>query len=158
LSFRLAAAGDIFGEIAALDVEARTADATAITAAKIHHLERQAFRQLWTGRPAIAARVVEFLCRGLRETTIQLESIALQPLDVRLAKFLLSALGSRQAPPGKRVPLELGFSQGELSQLLGASRPKVNAALASLEEAGVIARTLDRLFCDPEKLAVIARR
>jgi CRP/FNR family transcriptional regulator, cyclic AMP receptor protein len=108
--------------------------------------------------PAIAARVVEFLCRRLRETTIQLESIALQPLDVRLAKFLLSALGSRQAPPGKRVSLELGFSQGELSQLLGASRPKVNAALASLEEAGVIARTLDRLFCDPEKLAVIARR
>jgi hypothetical protein len=62
------------------------------------------------------------LCRRVRETTIQLESIALQPFEVRLAKFLLSALGSRQAPPGKRVPLELGFFQGELSPASAARK------------------------------------
>src|SRR5437868_4272628 len=89
-------------------------------------------------RRFFCAGIVEFLCRRLRETTAQLETIALQPLDVRLARFLVSALGSRRAPPGKRVPLELGFSQGELSQLLGASRPKVNAAMASLEKAGAV--------------------
>jgi CRP/FNR family cyclic AMP-dependent transcriptional regulator len=118
-------------EIAALDGDPRTADATALTKAKIHYLDRRAFRDLWANHPAIAIRVVEFLCRRLRETTAQLEMIALEPLDVRLARFLLGALGSRNAPPGKRVPLELGFSQSELSQLVGASRPKVNAALAS---------------------------
>jgi CRP/FNR family transcriptional regulator, cyclic AMP receptor protein len=69
----------------------------------------------------------------------------------------LAALGSRNAPPGRRIPLELGFSQSELSQLLGASRPKVNAAMASLEKAGAIRRTFDRLFCDPKKLASIAQ-
>jgi CRP/FNR family transcriptional regulator, cyclic AMP receptor protein len=62
------------------------------------------------------------------------------------------------APPGRRVPLDLGFSQGELSQLLGASRPKVNAAMGMLEQAGAIKRTLDRIFCDPGKLDEIARR
>jgi CRP-like cAMP-binding protein len=157
LSFRHATEGDIFGEIAALDGEVRTADATAITDATIHHLGSHAFRELWSSRPAIATRVIAFLCRRLRETTTQLEGIALQPLEVRLARFLLAALKSRRAPPGKRLPLELGFSQGELSQLLGASRPKVNAALASLEATRAIARTLDRLFCDPEKLARIAQ-
>jgi CRP/FNR family cyclic AMP-dependent transcriptional regulator len=157
LSFRHATEGDLFGEIAALDGDPRTADATAIAKARIHCLERHAFRDLWANHPAIAIRIVEFLCRRLRETTAQLETIALQPLDVRLARFLLSALGSRRAAPGKRVPLELGFSQGELSQLLGASRPKVNAAMASLEKAGAVGRTLDRLFCDPEKLARFAR-
>jgi CRP/FNR family cyclic AMP-dependent transcriptional regulator len=157
LSVRHATEGELFGEIAALDGDPRTADATAITKAKIHYLDRRAFRDLWADHPAIAVRVVEFLCRRLRETTAQLEAIALEPLDVRLARFLLGALGSRNAPPGKRVPLELGFSQSELSQLLGASRPKVNAALASLEKAGAVGRTLDRLFCDPEKLARIAR-
>jgi CRP/FNR family cyclic AMP-dependent transcriptional regulator len=78
-------------------------------------------------------------------------------LHVRLARFLLFALGDRRAPPGKRIPLDLGFSQGELAQLLGASRPKVNSALGELESAGAIVRTLDRLFCDPDKLAEIAR-
>lgn len=158
LSVRHATEGDLFGEIAALDGGPRTADAVAITKAKIHCLDRQKFRDVWANHAATAARVVEFVCRRLRETTAQFESVALDPLDVRLARFLLSALGSRRAPPGKRVPLELGFSQAELSQLLGASRPKVNAAIASLEKAGAVGRTLDRLFCDPEKLAQISQR
>jgi CRP-like cAMP-binding protein len=158
LSFRHAGPGELFGEIAALDGEPRSADASAMTPVIVHGLERMTFRTLWSARPPIAERVIAFLCDRLRETTIQFESIALLPLDVRLAQFLLSALGGRVAPAGQRVPLELGFSQGELSQLLGASRPKVNAAMGELERAGAIRKTLDRMFCDPGKLSAIARR
>jgi CRP-like cAMP-binding protein len=107
--------------------------------------------------PALASGVVTFLCRRIRQMTTQFESVALEPLEVRLARFILSAIGPRTAPSGRRIPLELGFSQSELSQLLGASRPKVNAAMASLEKAGAMRRTFDRLFCDPKKLARIAR-
>ena len=157
LSFRHATAGDLFGEIAALDGSVRSADATALTDVSTFALERNAFRGLWSTRPAISAGVIAFLCRRLRETSSQLEDIALHPLEVRLARFLLFALRGREAPPGKRLPLELGFSQGELAQLLGASRPKVNTALGTLESAGAVHRTLDRLFCDPVKLAQFAR-
>jgi CRP-like cAMP-binding protein len=157
LSFQVAGEGDLFGEIAALDGRGRSADATAITEARLHCLEHSAFRDLWATRPALATRVVTFLCGRLRQMTTQFESVALQPLEVRLARFIVSAIGSRGAPPGKRIPMELGFSQSELAQLLGASRPKVNAAMASLEKSGALKRTMDRLFCDPEKLAEIAR-
>jgi CRP-like cAMP-binding protein len=157
LSFQLATEGDLFGEIAALDGKPRTADATAIAETKVQCLERGAFRDLWATRPALATGLMTFLCRRLRQMTTQFESVALEPLDVRLARFILSALDSRIAREGKRIPLEFGFSQSELSQLLGASRPKVNAAMASLEKAGAIRRTLDRLFCDPEKLARIVQ-
>jgi CRP/FNR family cyclic AMP-dependent transcriptional regulator len=101
---------------------------------------------------------VTFLCRRLRDVSDRLEAVALYPMEVRLARFLLVALGERTAPPGKRVPLELGFTQTELAMLLGASRPKINAALRVLEEAGAIGRTSDRLFCDRAKLAVIAQK
>jgi CRP-like cAMP-binding protein len=157
LSFQVAHDGDLFGEIAALDGKGRSADATAITDATLHCLEHSVFRDLWAARPALARRVVTFLCGRLRQMTTQFESVALQPLDVRLARFIISALGSRGAPAGKRIPMELKFSQSELAQLLGASRPKVNAAMASLEKSGALRRTMDRLFCDPEKLADIAR-
>jgi CRP-like cAMP-binding protein len=157
LSFRHAAEGGLFGEIAALDGSPRSADATALTDVRVFVLERGAFRSLWSAWPGISAGVIAFLCRRLRDTSSQLEAIALHPLEVRLARFLLVALG-REAASAKRVPLELGFSQGELAQLLAASRPKVNLALGVLESAGAINRTLDRLFCDPAKLAAIARR
>jgi CRP/FNR family transcriptional regulator, cyclic AMP receptor protein len=158
LSFRHAVAGDLFGEIAALDGSPRTADATALTEARVHRLDRYALRELCAARPGISDGVIACLCRRLRDTSMQLESIALHPMEVRLARFFLFALNNRQVPPGKRVPLDLGFSQGELAQLLGASRPKVNAALGVLESAGAITRTMDRFFCDPAKLGQVARQ
>jgi len=56
-----------------------------------------------------------------------------------------------------RGRLELGFSQGELALLPGASRPKVNVALGALENAGAIRRTSDRIFCEPAKLGLAAQ-
>jgi CRP/FNR family transcriptional regulator, cyclic AMP receptor protein len=157
LSFQIAVAGDLIGEIAVLDGGPRSAEATALTPVLTYALERNAFRELWSANPAIANAIIVFLCWRLRDASDRLEAIALYPMEVRLARFLLVALGDRQAPPGRRVPLELGFTQGELAMLLGASRPKINAALGALENAGAIGRTSDRLFCDPAQLAQIAR-
>jgi CRP/FNR family cyclic AMP-dependent transcriptional regulator len=158
LSFQIAVAGDLIGEIALLDGRPRSAEATALTAVTVFVIERNAFRELWSAHPGIANAVVTFLCRRLRDVSDRLEALALYPMEVRLARFLLVALGERKAPPGKRVPLELGFTQTELAMLLGASRPKINSALGALEDAGAVGRTSDRLFCDRAKLAIIAQR
>jgi CRP/FNR family transcriptional regulator, cyclic AMP receptor protein len=158
LSFQIAVPGDLFGEIAVLDSRPRSAEATAITPVTTYALERSAFRELWSAHPSISNAIITFLCWRLRDASDRLEAIALYPMEVRLARFLLVALGDRRAAPGRRVPLELGFTQSELALLLGASRPKINAALGTLENAGAIGRTSDRLFCDPAKLAQIAQR
>lgn len=156
LSVRHAVSGDVVGEIAALDGRLRSAGASAITEAHALALHRTDFKAIMERFPIVALSIIDQLCDRLRDTTDQLESIALHPIEVRLARFLLLALAGRRAAPPKRVPLELGFSQSELAQLLGASRPKVNSALRELEERGAIRRTADRLFCDPALLAAIA--
>lgn len=158
LSFHIAAAGDIMGEIAVLDGGPRSAEARALTPVVTYALEREVFRELWSARPTISNAVINFLCRRLRSTNDRLEAVALYPMEVRLARFLLVALGDRDAPAGRRVPLELGFSQSELAMLIGASRPKINAALGVLENEGAIGRTSDRLFCDRAKLEMIAQK
>jgi len=157
LSFEIAGPGDFFGEIAVLDGKPRSAEGTALTDVVTFTLERAEFRKLRATHAEISDAVTSFLCRRLRNLSDKLETIALYPMDIRLARFLLGALGDRQAPPGRRVPLELQYSQSELAHLLGASRPKINAALGILEEAGAIGRTADRLFCDRAKLAAIAQ-
>jgi CRP-like cAMP-binding protein len=158
LSFQIAVPGDLIGEIAVLDGGPRSATATALTPVTAYALERSVFQELWSARPAMANAVIGFLCRRLRKASDRLEAMVLYPMEVRVARFLLAALGDREAPPGRRVPLELGFSQGELALLLGASRPKVNAALGVLENTGAIRRTSDRIFCEPAKLALAAQK
>jgi CRP-like cAMP-binding protein len=158
LSFQISKAGDLIGEIAVLDGGPRSAEATAITPVTAFTLERSALHELCSLHPSVSNAVILFLCRRIRDASDHLEAIALCPMEVRLARFLLVALGDRKALPGRRVPLELGFTQSELASLLGASRPKINVALGVLENAGAIGRTADRLFCDPEKLAHIAQQ
>lgn len=157
LSFAIAGPGDFFGEIALLDRGPRSAEATALTETIAYTLERSDFQHLRSAYPAISDSAISFLCRRLRDVSQKFETVALCPIEVRLARFLLNALGNRQAPPGRRVPLELHFSQSELALLLGASRPKINVALGALESAGAIGRTSDRLFCDRAKLSLIAQ-
>ncbi len=156
LSFEVVGPGGMFGEIALLDGRPRSAEATTIAPTIAYVLAREDFKRLMRERPLATEAVIEFLCGRLRRVSDRLEDVALHPLVVRLARFLLVAVGDRRAPPGKRVPVELRFSQSELALLLGASRPKINASLVELERAGAIGRTSDRLFCDRDKLIGIA--
>jgi len=158
LSFKHADAGDIFGEIAALDGGPRTADAIALTRVDAMTLAQDRFNRLIEANPRVARAAIASLCQRLRGTSEQVEAIALHPVEVRLARFLLSKLKLRDGgePLELVAILELGMSQSELASLIGASRQKVNAALALLEVAGAIERTRGRVTCDTAKLAEIA--
>ncbi|MCC6777914.1 MAG: cyclic nucleotide-binding domain-containing protein [Hyphomicrobiales bacterium] len=97
LSFQIAHAGDVIGEIAVLDGGPRSAEAVALTAVTSYVLERRAFQQLWSEHVEIAAAVISFLCWRIRDASDRLEAIALYPMETRLAKFLLVALAGRTA-------------------------------------------------------------
>ena len=157
LSFAHAEAGSIFGEIAVLDGGLRTADATAVTKVSAFTLSKPSLVRLIETRPVVREGVIKFLCNRIREADQQLEGIALYPIEVRLARFFLTA--ARQKGPAKagmKVVLDLPISQGELALLIGASRPKVNAALALLQDSGAIERNDTRMTCDIEELENIA--
>lgn len=156
LSMRVAGPGEMVGEIAVFDGGARTTDMTAIAPTRVAALPADSFFAAFDAHPQIARNALNMICRRLRETTEQLESIALYPIEHRLARLLFVALRDAPTTPGKRVPLSLELSQTEIAQLLGATRSKVNVALSKLEQAGALRRTSDRLFCDRDKLAEIA--
>ena len=157
LSFAHARPGDIFGEIAALDGGERTAGATAITPVEAMTLSRMATVEVIENNPNVARAAIDFLCSRLRETDHRLEAIALHRVEVRLARLLLSSL-RLESPDAKgtNIPLALGLSQSEVALLIGASRPKVNAALRLLQDMGAIARQGDKLICDATILQRVA--
>lgn len=157
LTIRHAGNGAVVGEMGVLDHEPRSADATADSDTTGLVIRRAALTRLLTERPTLALALIHYLSKRLRETTYQLESVALYELSARLARFLLATL--RQTH-GVNLPaaasLKLDLAQGEIAAILGASRPKLNRALAELEEHGAIRRDGRAMECNIARLTLAA--
>src|SRR5689334_4836321 len=140
LSFAHATAGDIFGEIAALDGSPRSANASALTNLRLKSLGAAALHRLIAAHPEVSKSTIAFLCGRLRDVSDHLEDVALFSVENRLARFLLHELSAHHPKSGNAARIKLGISQGELALLIGASRRKVNTAFAALESFGANVR------------------
>lgn len=157
LTLRLAEAGDTLGELALFDSEPRSADATAIEPTSGYTLSRADYESLADKNTDFPMGIARYLSRRLRETTEQLESIALYSLEARAARFFLFTLRQLNgAELPEQANLRLEISQSELATVLGASRPKVNRALSQLIEAGALQRRSDDWVCHVQRLQELA--
>ena len=111
LSFDHAVAGDIFGEIAALDGASRSADATAITPVRLKVLSGSALQRLLSTSTGAAVAIIKLLCDRLRNVSEHFEAIAMHPIEVRLARLLLDTLEKRQAGPQGCHPVAWHFTE-----------------------------------------------
>jgi CRP-like cAMP-binding protein len=157
LSFKRAGRGDIFGEIAALDGGVRTSAATALTPVKTLALARARLMHLVDTRPVVARAAIDLLCAKVRRTSEQVEDIALHTISVRVARFLLLRLGPCLQGDQQRVEIELGMSQTDLAELIGASRQKVSEAISALKRQGALGQRKGRYACNVGQLQRIAR-
>ncbi len=60
--------GEVFGEMAVLDLQTRSATAVAATACRLYRLSSTAFRHLLSERSEVAEGVIKVLCERLRDT------------------------------------------------------------------------------------------
>ncbi|MDP2800968.1 MAG: Crp/Fnr family transcriptional regulator [Phreatobacter sp.] len=156
VTVRMAAAGEVFGELGILDGEPRSTDATALTKVAGFTLAREDVWGLIEASSPFRKAVIGGLCSRLRETTAQLESIALMSIETRVARLFHHLAVDRRKERG-RVEVSLPYSQGELASLVGATRPKVNQAISQLLDRGALVRTKAGYSCHLEKLAELAQ-
>jgi CRP/FNR family transcriptional regulator, cyclic AMP receptor protein len=121
--FSLIGEGDIFGEIALLDAQPRTADAQAFTDCELMLVDRRHFMPLLEAQPKLALKIIEVLCARLRRTSEQVEDLMFLDMKSRLVKSLLR-LSATVKPTGK-----IAITQRELSQIAGLSREETNKQL-----------------------------
>lgn len=156
LSFKHANPGEMFGEVACFDGGVRSADAVALTRVETMALAQAQLNRLVEMNPRVARAAIAYLCNRLRDTSEQSEAIALHSIEARLARFFLSRCKQVDAGGGGKPSLDIGMSQSELGLLVGASRQKVNAALAVLENEGAVRRAGGRVICNTAKLQRLA--
>jgi len=140
--FNLLHEADIFGEIALLDGQPRTADAVAITDCELIAIERRDFLKFVRDEPKAALKLIELLCARLRHASDHFEETVFLDLPTRLARIVLKLV---EAEENYKPSEGLAITQRELSQMLGATRESINKMLRAWEGRGWIRLTRGRI-------------
>jgi CRP-like cAMP-binding protein len=142
--------GDLFGEVAVLDGQSRTADAAAGEASELFVVRREDFLSFLEREPKVAIRIIELLCQRIRWQSERMEESMLQPLPVRLARRLCALAADFGS--------EVHISQEQLGIFVGAARESVNRQLQSWRKDGILDLQRGRILLQNlNRLTVIAR-
>jgi CRP-like cAMP-binding protein len=109
---------DLFGEVAAIDEGARSADAAAMGRVELLALPVATFREVLTHSAPLANNLLRLATARLRRTYSLLEDASLRTIEQRLAKQVLY-LVKLGATGDVRVRLSVQMHQDELADLLG---------------------------------------
>jgi CRP/FNR family transcriptional regulator len=144
--------GEVFGELAMLDGDLRSASAEALSDGELLALPAVDVKGLLARHPEISLKLVSALVRRLRAANERISRQSFQTVPSRVAG-VLSQLVSETSRSGDEGEVTIRMNQADLAQLAGTSRESVSRFLADLERAGVVRSGRGRVtVCDPAKL------
>ncbi|WP_407177974.1 Crp/Fnr family transcriptional regulator [Bradyrhizobium sp. STM 3562] len=150
LTLNFMGAGELFGEVAVLDGQNRTADATAAEPTELFVLRRDDLLDFLEREPRVAIKIIALLCQRIRWHSERMEESVLQPLSVRLARRLVALAAD--------FGMEVHVSQEQLGVFVGAARESVNRQLQSWRKDGILDLQRGRILVqDMPRLSTIAR-
>ena len=121
--------GDLFGELAMLDGLPRSAEARALEPSRVLAVPYGPVRALFEREPSLLWSVVRMLSGRMRNTDEALADSVFLDVTGRTAKRLLELAGEKDE-------FLLPVTQEELAGMVGASRERVNKAIASFIRLG----------------------
>jgi CRP-like cAMP-binding protein len=149
--FALMEPGELFGEMGLLDGLGRSAEARALEPSRVIEVPYEPVRAVFEAKPELLWGVVALLAGRLRSMDTALADSVFLDVTGRTAKRLLE-LG------GDDDEFLLPVTQEELAGMVGASRERVNKAIASFVRLGWIDQADRRyVILDREQLSRRAR-
>jgi CRP-like cAMP-binding protein len=143
-------AGDIFGELAAIDGIRRSANVTALVRSRLCVVPGSAFIQMVLGHPAAGLRLMRMLAARLRMKDERMLEAKALPVRQRLIAELLRL--SRDRGNGERR-LSPPPPQHVLAARIGLRRETVSRELAKLARAGLLTTSRGAIILHrPEEL------
>ena len=123
--------GDLFGEMPIFDSLGRSAEARALETSELLVISYKPVRKMYEDQPERLWRVVGLLASRLRSMDAALADSVFLDVTGRTAKRLLELAGEADE-------FSLPITQEELAGMVGASRERVNKAIASFIRLGWI--------------------
>jgi CRP/FNR family transcriptional regulator, cyclic AMP receptor protein len=123
--------GELFGEMGLFDGLGRSAEARALESSQVIRIPYEVLQAIWEDKPELLWSVVRMLSQRIRATDEALADSFFLDVTGRTAKHLLELAGQSEE-------FEIPITQEELAGLVGASRERVNKAIASFLRLGWI--------------------
>jgi CRP/FNR family cyclic AMP-dependent transcriptional regulator len=138
LSANIVERGHMFGEIAVIDGNPRSYDATTLARSKILVVRRSEFLPFLTSRPELCLTFLTALCARLRRSETQVQASVFLGAGPRLARQILHLARTHGHRQGNQVSIQVPVLQRELASLVGMSRETINKRLCQWRSAGII--------------------
>ena len=133
-------AGGLFGELAALDGIARSANVTALTKGEVCVMSSPVFRELVLASPTVADRLFRLLTGRIRELDARIMEHAVLDLRHRLYSELSRLSIPRAGHPTERVVTPPPYHH-VLASRIGCRREQVTREFTAMDAEGLIERT-----------------
>jgi len=130
--------GDIFGELAMLDGEVRSASVEALSDGELLALPAGEVRSLLGRHPDITVKLIAALVRRLRAANERISRQSFQTVPSRVAGVLSQLVAEESPRATERGEITIRMNQSDLAQLAGTSRESVSRFLADLDRAGIV--------------------
>jgi CRP-like cAMP-binding protein len=147
------AAGEFFGELAAIDGQSRSANVMALTATTVACLPAAAFHKVLNQHPSLYARLLRRLAGRIRVLNARVWEFSRLSVRDRVRAELLR-LGRPSAGQPNRAIISPPPTHSELAARISAHREAVTRECRTLERNGLLERRRGALvLCDVAALA-----
>ena len=138
--------GDLLGEMSLIDSVGRSASALTLENSLMLWMDKTTFNYLLDNFPPVARNLVKILSARVRLSDQVIQSLATLDVNGRVARQLLAFAEryGREIAGGMQVLIVL--TQGDLADLVGASRKRVNQTMVFFKEQGLVSTDMDGRF------------
>ncbi len=135
----LLAAGDTFGEMSMIDSSHRSADVVTQEASTLLSMDRSIFNSLLDTSPHFTRNLLRLLARRIRLANVRIQAHCTQDVFGRVARQLVEfAELYGVAQPDSSILIPIRLTQSDISDLVGASRERVNQVMVSFRKTDLL--------------------
>ncbi|MBK9925498.1 MAG: Crp/Fnr family transcriptional regulator [Anaerolineales bacterium] len=137
--------GDMLGEMSLIDSIGRSASAVTLENSLMLWMDKSTFTYMLDNFPPVARNLVKILSARVRLSDQLIQALATLDVNGRVARQLLAFAEKYGREKDGVTQIRITLTQGDIADLVGASRKRVNQAMVLFKEQGLLDDTDGRI-------------
>ena len=130
--------GDLLGEMSLIDSIGRSASAVTLENTLMLWMDKTTFTYMLDNFPPVARNLVKIMVSRVRLSDQLIQALATLDVNGRVARQLLAFAEKYGREKDGVTQIRITLTQGDIADLVGASRKRVNQAMVLFKEQGLI--------------------